>query len=212
MTQGEVKGVLQQLCSAVSYMHSKCFFHRDLKTSNILVHRTGKVSICDFGLARKFESPPRGDYTQVVVTLWYRPPEILLGETRYGPEIDMWSLGCIFAELLTQKVIFAGQGEVDQLSKIFKMLGTPSTESWPGFQGLPHANTLTIKGSKVSRLKDEFPSNSFSGKTYLDAAGFNLLSRMLCCNPRKRITAAEALKHDYFTTNPLASSVSWNFD
>ena len=90
MTQGEVKGVLQQLCSAVSYMHSKFYFHRDLKTSNILVHKSGKVSICDFGLARKFDKPLRADYTQMVITLWYRPPELLLGETTYGPEVDMW--------------------------------------------------------------------------------------------------------------------------
>jgi len=211
MTQGEVKGVLQQLCSAVSYMHSKFYFHRDLKTSNILVHRSGKVSICDYGLARKFDDPLRADYTQMVITLWYRPPELLLGETTYGPEVDMWSLGCIFAELLTQNVTFEGHGELDQLDKIFQLLGAPSEKTWPGFSNLPHAKTLSFKGRAKSKLREEIPSNSFSGKTYLNGTGFELLTKMLCCDPKGRANAKDAIEHKWFTEAPVRTAVKWNW-
>jgi cell division cycle 2-like protein len=109
LRQAELKGIFQQILSGTAYMHSKWFLHRDLKTSNILVHRTGRVALCDFGLARRFEDPPRV-LTQLVVTLWYRAPELLFGEDRYGPAIDIWSLGCIFGELICQEAIMQGQG------------------------------------------------------------------------------------------------------
>ena len=107
----------------------------------------------------------------MVITLWYRCPELLLGETLYGPEVDMWSLGCMFAEILNLEVLFQGQGEVDQLNRIFKLLGVPNGGNWEGFEKLPHANTFSFKGPKGSKLREAFPSNSFSGKTYLNDGG-----------------------------------------
>jgi len=212
MSQGEAKSVMRQLVSAVEYMHGKFYLHRDLKTSNVLVSRdTGKVSICDFGLARKYEIPLKS-YTQMVITLWYRCPELLLGETLYGPEVDMWSLGCMFAEILNLEVLFQGQGEVDQLNRIFKLLGVPNGGNWEGFEKLPHANTFSFKGPKGSKLREAFPSNSFSGKTYLNDGGFDLLSRMLSKDPKKRISAGDAAKHHYFTEAPKMTEVRWVFE
>jgi cell division cycle 2-like protein len=147
----------------------------------------------------------------MVITLWYRPPELLLGATTYGPEVDMWSLGCIFAELLTQTPIFQGEGEVSQLHEVFKVLGAPTDASWPGFATLPHSKTLAFKGPKTSKLRSLIPSNSYSGKTYLDAGGFDLLSSMLICEPRTRITAGAANEHRYFTEAPLPRQVEWNW-
>ena len=103
--QSDLKHMLHQILSAVNHIHEKWYIHRDLKTSNILVHKSGKICICDFGLARKYENPLKA-LTQLVVTLWYRSPELLFGENIYGPEVDMWSIGCIFAELITKKVLW----------------------------------------------------------------------------------------------------------
>lgn len=121
------------------------------------------------------------------------------------------SLGCIFAELLTLKVTFEGQGELDQLDKIFQLLGAPTEESWPGFTELPHAKTLSFKGHTKSKLREEIPSNSFSGKTYLNSTGFDLLANMLSCDPTKRITAKQALDHNWFVEAPVGTAVKWNF-
>jgi cell division cycle 2-like protein len=118
--------------------------HRDLKTSNILVHNSGRVALCDFGLARQFEDPPRA-LTQLVVTLWYRAPELLFGECKYGPAIDVWSLGCIFGELICiGEAMLQGQGELDQIDKIFQMVGVPTNDNWPDFEQLPNAATSTV--------------------------------------------------------------------
>ena len=114
LRQAELKGTMQQILKGVSYMHSKWFMHRDLKTSNILCHKsTGRVALCDFGLARYFQDPPGKNLTQLVVTLHYRAPELLFGETRYTPAVDIWSVGCIFGELIRQEAIMQGQGELE---------------------------------------------------------------------------------------------------
>jgi len=117
LTQADLKHLLYQILSAVSHIHEKWYIHRDMKTSNILVHKSGRICVCDFGLARKYQEP-RKPLTQMVITLWYRPPELLFGENKYGPEVDMWSVGCIFAELITRKALLQGQGELDQIDKV----------------------------------------------------------------------------------------------
>lgn len=96
LAQSELKSILYQILSGIQYMHSKWLLHRDLKTSNILVHRSGRVAICDLGLTKHYQYPQKQPLTQLVVTLWYRSPELLFGENKYGPSIDMWSIGCIF--------------------------------------------------------------------------------------------------------------------
>jgi cell division cycle 2-like protein len=210
LRQAELKGILKQILSGTQHMHSKWFLHRDLKTSNILVHRSGRVALCDFGLARRFQDPPKA-LTQLVVTLWYRAPELLFGEDRYGPAIDMWSVGCIFGELIGQEAILQGQGELDQVDKIFELVGTPTEDSWPDFGKLPSAgifrwnkpasSSSNNNKNNVLLLSEKFPVNAppHSRQTFLDGNGYDLLSKLLILDPKKRITAQEALNHKYFS-------------
>eukprot|EP00934_Nitzschia_sp_Nitz4_P006168 Nitzschia sp. Nitz4//scaffold3_size479765//441890//443014//NITZ4_000186-RA/size479765-processed-gene-1.497-mRNA-1//1//CDS//3329551016//6158//frame0 len=199
LRQAELKGIMQQIISAINHMHQKWFLHRDLKTSNILVHRTGRVALCDFGLARRYQDPPR-KLTQLVVTLWYRAPELLFGEERYGPAIDMWSLGCIFGELICQEAILQGQGDLDQINKIFDLVGTPSAETWPGFMKLPAAGMFRWKSGSKAQLQQRFPVNAppHSRHTFLDGNGFDLLTHLLLLDPSQRMTSSNALCHAYF--------------
>ena len=161
-SNAEVKRLMIQLLSAMEYMHKKWYVHRDLKTSNLLYSNTGVLSVCDFGLARKYGSPI-APYTFEVVTLWYRAPELLLGSRIYSTPVDMWSVGCIFAEMLLGKPVFPGDGETDQITKIFKVLGLPTEEKWPGFSTLPNVNKVSWRVPSKSKLRDLFPLTSFSG-------------------------------------------------
>jgi len=196
--QSELKNMLYEILSAANHIHDKWILHRDLKTSNILVHKSGKIALCDFGLARKYQIPKKA-LTQMVVTLWYRPPELLFGENVYGPEVDMWSVGCIFGELLKKGAILQGRGELDQIDLIFNLLGAPTRDNWSDFSSLPNASTFRWRKGNSSNLEKKFPINSFSGsQTFLDKNGFDLLKRLLILNPESRISAQEALHHRYF--------------
>ncbi|RMZ92327.1 hypothetical protein DV736_g415, partial [Chaetothyriales sp. CBS 134916] len=194
----EIKTLMLQLSSAISYLHTNYILHRDLKTSNILLSNRGEVKLADFGMARFTSTPPPPNLTQLVVTLWYRAPELLLGIQSYSFEVDIWSLGCVFAELLTLKPLFEGKNELDQLSLIFGMLGTRITESWPGFRSLPYGkalNSILSNANLVSKLSaGKFP--------YLTASGFRLLSSMLSLNPANRPSAQQVLEHQYFREDP----------
>ncbi|KAF8449543.1 kinase-like domain-containing protein [Terfezia claveryi] len=196
--QSETKTIMLQLASAMQYMHGNWMLHRDLKTANVLMNNRGQIKVADFGLARFTSNPPPPNLTSYVITLWYRPPELLLGTRKYGPEVDMWSVGCIFAELLTREPIFPGASEVDQILRIFALLGVPTEASWPGYRRLPHAKVLTFRinsGTTGSQLEDEFPM--------LTNQGLDLLSRLLCLDPAGRITAEEVLAHEYFKEEPM---------
>lgn len=199
LSQGELKGILQQILRGLKHMHTSWYLHRDLKTSNILVHKSGRVALADFGLARRYENPPQ-QLTVPVVTLWYRAPELLLGEIRYGPAVDVWSVGCIFGELIAKDCILQGEGEIDQLDQIFSLLGAPNEANWPGYTKLPHSGILRWKGNKDSTLAKRFPvARPVSSKqAFLDAHGFAMLEAMLRLNPSQRITAEHALEHAYF--------------
>ncbi|KAJ3304424.1 hypothetical protein HDV03_002768 [Kappamyces sp. JEL0829] len=170
----ETKTLLLQLLSAVQCLHNNWIVHRDLKTSNILMNNQGTIKVADFGMARRYGSP-LGDLTQLVVTLWYRAPELLLGATTYSPAIDMWSVGCIFAELLEKKPLFPGKGEIEQLSMIFQLLGTPSDKTWPGFSLLPNAKTVNFTKQPHNNIRKRFP--------FLSANGIALLDSLLCYDP-----------------------------
>ena len=139
--QSEVKTLVLQLLSAVSTLHRNWIVHRDLKTSNLLMTNNGMIKIADFGLARFF-SDPLPEMTGLVVTLWYRSPELLLGTEEYSTAVDLWSIGCILAELLSREPLFQGRSEIDQLIKIFDLLGVPNEKTWPGFSELPNSKKL----------------------------------------------------------------------
>jgi len=205
--QSEVKTLMRQLLSAVDALHKGWILHRDLKTSNLLYSNDGTLKICDFGLARKYGSPI-GEYTLLVVTLWYRAPELLLGSKKYTEAVDMWSVGCIFAEFLTRKPLLPGRGEMDQLEKMFDLLGSPTKEQWPDFENLKHAKNFRWAKNKKSKLRNKFPKQNFGGGFYLDDLGFDLLIRLLAYDPKKRISAEDALNHDWFKAAPRPQALS----
>lgn len=194
----ETKTLMLQLCSTTEYLHSNWIMHRDLKTSNILLNNRGEIKLADFGMAR-YTGNPRPKLTQLVVTLWYRAPELLLGAEDYGFEIDVWSIGCIFAELLTREPVFQGKTEVSQLSAIFSLLGAPTRESWPDFRSLPNAKAFDpVLSSSAYRMS----SLNASKSPYLTKAGLRLLSSMLSLNPEGRPSASQLLQHPYFREDP----------
>ncbi|XP_076859210.1 cyclin-dependent kinase 11B isoform X2 [Brachyhypopomus gauderio] len=192
---GEVKTLMIQLLRGVRHLHDNWILHRDLKTSNLLLSHKGILKIGDFGLAREYGSPLK-PYTPVVVTLWYRGPELLLGAKEYSTAVDMWSVGCIFGELLTQKPLFPGKSEIDQINKIFKDLGSPSEKIWPGYGELPAVKKMTFTDYPYNNLRKRFGA-------LLSDQGFDLMNKFLTYCPSKRISADEALKHEYFRETPL---------
>jgi len=190
-----VKSYLFQLLSGINYCHSHRIIHRDLKPQNLLIDQNGSLKLADFGLARAYCVPFR-TYTHEVVTLWYRAPEVLLGSKEYAAPLDMWSAGCIFAEMVTKRPLFPGDSEIDQIFRIFRTLGTPGEEEWPGVTKLPDYKPTFPKWKKQS-LGQNLPN--------IDPQGLDLLKQMLIYQPSKRISAKEALQHPYF--NELLSKL-----
>lgn len=199
----EIKSLIRQLLNGLAHLHSHWIIHRDLKLSNLLLTDDGILKICDFGLARDY-SEPLSKCTPGVVTLWYRAPELLLGATVYSTAIDMWAVGCIFAELLLKEPLFDGKGELDQLSKIAHLLGAPSEKRWPGFSQLPHAKRLSFrKAPPLSSLSDWLRKSArTSGSGLLTENTITLVESMLEYDPQKRISAEIALEHPYFSELP----------
>ena len=184
-----IKSFLYQILDALAYCHSKKIIHRDLKPQNILLTKNLKIKIGDFGLARVFSIPIR-PYTKEVLTLWYRAPELLLGINEYSTPVDIWSVGCIFAELVIKKPLFKGDCEFEQIMKIYSILGTPKIEDWNEIVNLPYYSNKfpKIKKKKIEEI------------VKLDVNGINLLKSMFQYDPNKRITAKQALLHPFFMT------------
>jgi len=183
-----VKSYLKQLLEGIAYCHSHRVLHRDLKPQNLLIDSTGRIKLADFGLARAFGVPVR-TYTHEVVTLWYRAPEILLGSKFYSTSVDTWSLGCIFAEMLTRRPLFPGDSEIDQLFRIFRTLGTPDESTWPGVSNLPDYKPVFPRWDPQS-LSAVLPPT-------LSQEGRDIFCRLLVYNPSKRISAKQGLGHPY---------------
>jgi serine/threonine protein kinase len=161
-----------------------------MKPQNLLVERNSdKIKLADFGLSRPYGNWNNHTYTHEVVTLWYRAPEILLGIQHYSTPIDVWSIGCIFAELITTQPLFPADSEIDQMYKIFQALGTPDETNWPGVSKLPYYQ-VTFPKWQGNNLRSTIPQ--------LDDLGLDLLKRMLTYSPSERITAKQALLHPFF--------------
>jgi serine/threonine protein kinase len=199
---GVVRSLMRQLLQAVSHCHQQGVLHRNLKPKHLLVELPpgattldgAILKLSDFALVRITNYPHRM-YTNEVVTLWYRPPEILLGKRCYSSAVDIWSVGCIFAEIVRGKSLFVGISEVDQIFQMFNKLGTPNCageQPWPDFEALPHHSALFPRWETPSIRKD------VKG---LDDLGFDALFRMLSLNPENRLSAPEALRHPYFSPN-----------
>ncbi|KAB5588194.1 hypothetical protein CTheo_8365 [Ceratobasidium theobromae] len=218
----QIKLYMRQLLEGTEYLHRNKILHRDLKAANLLINNQGCLQIADFGLARPYSTsnpgwdprqpegpwdplkggPERGGggarYTNCVVTRWYRPPELLMGDARYGCAIDMWGVGCIMGEMWTRRPILCGTSDLDQLEKIWDLCGTPD-DTWPGWRDLPgiDGQKPDIPRRTVSRLRQFFAT------TAMDEFGIDLVCKLLTLNPAVRATAFEALDHDYFWSEPL---------
>jgi cyclin-dependent kinase len=185
-----LKSFLYQLLTGVAYCHHHRVLHRDLKPPNLLINREGQLKLADFGLARAFGIPVRS-YTHEVVTLWYRAPDVLMGSRKYSTPVDIWSVGCIFAEMANGRPLVAGTSEADQLDRIFRLLGTPKLADYPGIVDLPeYSPDLPPYPPPRNGLASLVPT--------LDAEGIDLLSLMLQYDPARRITAQAALEHPFF--------------
>ncbi|CAB4054144.1 CDK9 [Lepeophtheirus salmonis] len=195
---GEIKKVMQQLLNGLYYIHSNKIIHRDMKAANVLISKQGKLKLADFGLARAIsinKGPNR--YTNRVVTLWYRPPELLLGERNYGPPVDLWGAGCIMAEMWTRSPIMQGNTEQHQLTLIAQLCGAITPDVWPGVENLELYNKLEIPKNQKRRVKERL-------KPYVkDQYAVDLLDKLLCLCPTKRLDADTALNHDFFWTDPM---------
>ena len=177
----------------IEYCHAHRVLHRDLKPQNLLIDKKQRIKLCDFGLARAYGLPIK-TYTHEVVTLWYRAPEILLGQKQYSTPVDIWSVGCIFAEMAQKRPLFAGDSEIDEIFKIFQLHGTPTEESWPGISKLPDFKS-TFPKFRGSNLPDHAKN--------LDPLALDLLAKMIALNPAKRISARMALLHVIIQINNL---------
>lgn len=183
-----VQSCMHQILRGLAFCHARMVLHRDLKPQNVLINNSGRVRLADFGLARAFQA--KQNYTQEVVTLWYRAPEVLLGMADYSPAVDVWSAGCILAEITSRKALFPGDSEIDQIFRIFRLLGTPSETTWPGITALPHFQ------SAFPFWKSTQPSKVLANAESSHAG--SLLDLIITYSPTARISAEAALAHSFF--------------
>jgi CTD kinase subunit alpha len=156
-SSSHIKDLLYQMLEGLHYLHHRGILHRDIKGSNILLNSAGNLKLADFGLARHYHKRRDNlDYTNRVITLWYRPPELLLGATAYGPAVDIWSIGCIMLEMVTKKPLFPGTDEIDQLTRIWEIMGSPTRETWPNVKDLPWWELVKPQTPSVERFHDDF--------------------------------------------------------
>ncbi|KAL3647100.1 hypothetical protein CASFOL_008068 [Castilleja foliolosa] len=198
-TEPQVKCYMQQLLRGLDHCHSNGVLHRDIKGSNLLIDNHGVLKIADFGLASCFENNQKVPLTSRVVTLWYRPPELLLGATQYGVAVDLWSAGCILGELYTGKPIMTGRTEVEQLHKIFKLCGSPPEDYWRK-TNLPHSPVFKPIQPYRRRIAETFKD--------IPEAAVRLMETLLSVDPSERTTASSALQAEFFETKPLACDPS----
>lgn len=215
-TQDHIKSWSQQLLSGVHYTHINRVIHRDLKTSNILINKKGQLKIADWGLARSWNDEMKR-LTNKVITLWYRPPELLLGCAKYTSKIDMWSVGCIIAEMFRRTGLFKGSSEATQLDLIFRTCGHPTEENWPHINDMcPLWRKFEPKDGEQrfpDRLREALKAN-LPRPEWMTENAINLISKLITMDPDKRWSALEALDADYFFENPIvktADKLSMNF-
>ena len=195
----EIKSIMHQLFSALFYIHGNRILHRDMKSSNILVTKNGVLKLADFGLARALCKGPSQRYTNRVVTLWYRPPELLLGERNYGPPIDMWGAGCVMCEMWTRRAIMQGGSEQHQITLISQLCGSITPDVYPGVEGLEQYSKLELPKDQKRKIRERL-------KHYVkDNFCVDLIDKLLILDPKRRLDSDACLDHDVFVEEPLPS-------
>jgi len=210
ISQDHIKSWSHQLLKGVHYMHINKIVHRDLKASNLLINRRGELKIADWGLARSWNSEMKR-LTNRVITLWYRPPELLLGCIEYSTKIDMWSVGCIIAEMFRRGGLLKGANETNQLDLIFRTMGHPTTEDWPNIHRMcplwqnfePKDGSEAFPRRLREELKSRLPTNAMN---WMTPHAIDLIDNLLAYNPEKRWSAREALTAEWFFDNPLVKT------
>ncbi|XP_052188520.1 probable serine/threonine-protein kinase At1g54610 [Diospyros lotus] len=197
LTEPQVKCYMHQLLSGLQHCHERGILHRDIKGSNLLIDKSGMLKIADFGLANYFDPRRKQRLTSRVVTLWYRAPELLLGATEYGVGIDLWSAGCLMAEMFAGRPLMPGRTEVEQIHKIFKLCGTPSEEYWKKLKASKTFRPPNVYKSSFREVFQDFPASSLG-----------LLKSLLALDPAYRGTAASALRNEFFSSSPLRCDLS----
>ena len=198
LEQSHKKHLSRQLFEGLNYLHRRGVLHRDIKAANILVSGEGQLKLADFGLARFYNKRGKLDYTNRVITIWYRSPELLLGETQYGPAVDIWSAACVMVEIFTRHAIFPGDGgEINQLDKIYNVLGTPTRAEWPGLVDMAWFELLRPTERKSNTFAEKYQER-------VTPAAFELLQAMFAYDPSTRPTATDVLEHPYFMTEEPA--------
>eukprot|EP00903_Cladosiphon_okamuranus_P008581 g8231.t1 len=200
----QMKALLKQLLEILAFIHENKYVHRDIKCSNLLIANNLQLKLADFGLARRLSDSP-ADLTNRVITLWYRPPELLLGATRYGASVDCWGVGCIFAELIIGKPLFPTKVELEQLEAIFKVCGTPDSRRWPAHEELPSFGSMMPKNKYPDKLKQHLTESARTAGTekLLTSDAIDLISRLLTLDPSRRTSAKKALDTRYFRSHPV---------
>jgi len=233
-TQGEVKRLMLQLITAIRFLHSRYILHRDLKLSNLLYNCRGELRVCDFGLARRVDGdyvgggggdgkkssrlkggddndshhPSSCNLTPKVVSLWYRPPELLFGSQHYDEGVDNWGVGCVMGELVKGRPVMDGRNEMDQLQKMFDFLGPPNLHDWPELKDLPLLKNGDIEIPKRYHMKNNDRHVLDVFRNWRNPSGMKLLMGLLKYNPAKRWTAEDALACEYFSTLPAPTPLS----
>ncbi|OAF68814.1 hypothetical protein A3Q56_03430 [Intoshia linei] len=187
-----IKNYTKQLCTGLHYLHKNWILHRDLKPDNLLLRKTGLLTITDFGLARTFASPDR-IYTNQVVTRWYRCPELIMGAKKYGPAVDMWSVGCIIAQLFLRVPLISEDSDIQQLATIVKIFGLPDEENWPFASNF--SSFIKFNVQQPVPLKSIF--------TAVDDDSIDFITKLLVLNPLKRFTSLDVLHSNFLNKNPM---------
>ncbi|KAJ9626588.1 TFIIH complex serine/threonine-protein kinase subunit kin28 [Taxawa tesnikishii (nom. ined.)] len=200
----DIKAWMSMFCRAVWFCHENFVLHRDIKPNNLLIAANGEIKLADFGLARSF-ADPGNLMTHKVITLWYRPPELFYKASYYSGAVDIWSVGCVFAELIMRRpfLVPASESDIAMIGVICKNVGTPTDENWPGVSRLPAYVPVAKEEATPEKTKDEWLA-SFPA---VGEVGVDLLMKMFALDPRKRLTARQILQHGYWTAEPRPSNL-----
>ncbi|CAH1162969.1 unnamed protein product [Phaedon cochleariae] len=197
----QIKTYTKMILNGVHYIHQNNIMHRDLKPANLLISKKGVLKIADFGLARIYDVENKQRlYSHQVATRWYRSPELLYGSKTYTPSVDLWSVGCIVAEMIERHPLFPGETDIEQLAIVLGTLGTANEENWPGLKDLPDYNKIAFSESEPKSWRIVIPN--------ADEVTLDLISKILIYDGSKRLTAKQALQHRFFQEKPLMCKLS----